>query len=85
MGIIHCPDCDHHISMPCHSTTAYCPLCDKVVVDEDTWFAYIKSLDVMEMAQFLSDYRCRNCMRRGNSCFPGNTETWLLSKRRTKG
>jgi hypothetical protein len=37
----------------------------------------IRAMSDEELAVLLDSFRCGNCMRRGNNCFPGSLEDWL--------
>ncbi len=45
----------------------------KIVTNADR----IRNMTDEELAEFLDEVRCRNCMRRMNSCFPSNFDDWL--------
>ena len=37
----------------------------------------IRSMSNEELACLLDSFRCGNCMRRGNNCFPSDLRAWL--------
>ena len=47
---------------------------DSRVISRGDW---IRHMNDEELAQLLNDFRCGNCLRRGNNCFPGDLEAWL--------
>jgi len=46
---------------------------DKVITNGDR----IRAMSDEELAALLDEFKCGNCMRRGNFCFPSNIEDWL--------
>lgn len=53
--------------------------------DMDKYFEYIQTrydriitMSPEELAQFLDDWKCSSCMKRGNNCFPQNINNWLM-------
>jgi len=40
----------------------------------------IRTMSDEELADFLAHFKCGNCMRNGNNCFPGNMEDWLKAE-----
>lgn len=53
----------------------------KIITNADR----IRSMTDEELVEFLDEVRCRNCMRRMNSCFPGSFEDWLRKPIESEG
>jgi hypothetical protein len=47
----------------------------------ETNYDRIMKMSIEELAQFLSEISaCSRCLKRGNSCFPGDMEMWLMKE-----
>lgn len=72
--------CDHISAHECQTNEFNRYEKDERIQTHGDW---VRSMNDDELAQFLSDLRCGNCMRRGNNCFPGSMDVWV--KEQMKG
>ena len=67
-------NCDAFTAHECHVSDFRHYERDESIVSRGDW---VRHMNDEELAQFLNDFRCGNCLRRGNNCFPGDLELWL--------